>query len=70
MTTEHTHTEKAIEKLRIGDRRDSLTLVTTILHKPSSCWVLTVNDPYSSLFLSPLAPLFLQKLITFKFSCV
>ena len=48
MTTEHTHTEKAIEKLRIGDRRDSLTLVTTILHKPSSCWVLTVNDPYSS----------------------
>ena len=28
---------KAIEKLRIGDRMDSLTLVTAILHKHSIC---------------------------------
>ena len=35
--TECTNTEKAIGKLRIGDRMDSLTLVTTILHKHSIC---------------------------------
>ena len=35
--TECTNTEKAIEKLRIGDRMDSLTLVTAILHKHSIC---------------------------------
>ena len=32
--TEHTNTEKAVEKLRICDRMDSLTLVTTVLHNP------------------------------------
>ena len=35
--TECTNTEKAIEKLRIGDRMDSLTLVIAILHKHYIC---------------------------------